>query len=271
MLSERMRFGPGNQVNGSGVPIPIEKTDQNTPWNDFYFVQANGDPTVLTAAVPTAGNTRIISVASVANISVGDWIGLFSGASGEERYYWASVISISGLNLTMQTLIDYPFPAGSTVLSTSKNMAVNGSVTPQIFGIQAGGISGDLAIDITRIMMACLTTSAVDLGRFGDISGGLAYGIYLRVKENGVYRNKMIARKNYDLAKFAYDWTPFAATNPAFGQNGFVWRFSLNGDDKHGAVSRIKGGNVGSLQWVIQDDLRTITNLESIGANHEIN
>ena len=102
------------------------------------------------------------------------------------------------------------------------------------------------------------------------ISGGLVRPLYLRVKENGVYRNKIMCKTNYDLAKFAYDWQAYQATNPNQGQNGFNWRFSLGGEDKHDSVSRVEGGNIGTLEWVIQSDLTSILLLESVGANSEV-
>lgn len=251
--------------------IDTVKQSNISPWNDFYFVQANGAPTTLTVAVPTAGDTRILSVASVANISVGDWIGLFSGAPGEqERYYWASVESINVLDLTMDTLIDFTFAIGSVVLSTTKNMAVDGSITPQVFAIQAGGGAGDLSIDISRVMLGLLCTDTVDLSKFGDIVGGLTRPMYLRVKENGVYRNKLSVKNNFDLALFAFDWNPFSTINPQQGQNGFLWRFSIGGEDKHDAVSRVSGGNIGSLEWIVQSDLTTQITIESVGANSEV-
>jgi hypothetical protein len=260
-----------NLGSAPGTSLDVVRQSNTKPWNDFYFVQANGAPTILTVPVPSAGNTRILTVASVATISVGDWLGVFSGdETGLERYYWAEVLAVDGLNLTMQTLIDYPFPAGATVISTTKNMAVDGSVTPQVFSIQAGGPGGDLAIDISRVMMAALTSGTVDLSKYADIAGGLTRGHYLRVKENGVYRNKIVVQSNYDLAKFAYDWNAFSASNPNQGQNGFTWRFSLGGEDKHDAVTRVEGGNIGTLEWVVQDDLSTITVLESVGANSEV-
>ncbi len=265
---------PEALVNENGHQIVENIPQDNTsPWNDFYFVQQIGTiPTTLTAAVPdpVATPSRILSVASIADISIGDWIGLFSGVAGEERYYWAEVMDIVGLDLEMQTLIDYPFPIGAIVISTTKNMAVDGSVTPQVFSIQAGGLAGILEIDITRVMMAALCENPVNLGTFVDIAGGLTRGQYMRVKENGVFRNKGIYRTNFDLKKFAFDWDPFQAINPNQGQDGMGWRFSINGMDKHGAVARVSGGNIGTLQWVIQDNEATITLLESVGANHEV-
>lgn len=250
-----------DQTNGS---VDIFRQDQTTPFNDFYFIQAIGSPTTLTAQATVS--SRFVDVASVASISAGDWLGIFDTSSGVNRYYWAKVIAIVGLTLELQTLIDYPFPANSYVVSTTKDMNVNGSVTPQVFEIRSGG---NLAIDITRIMLACQTTAAVDLSKFGDIAGGLTYGMYLRAKENGTFRNKLIIRSNFDFAKFAYDWTPFAAANPIQGQDGFNWRFTLNGDDKHGVVNRAIG-TVNTLQWVIQDDLTSLELLQAVGANHEV-
>jgi len=249
------------------------KQDNTSPWNDFYFSQANGPPTTLTSPIVSVSgeylDTYVISVASVANISVGDWLGVFSGMPGDERYYWSEVLAINTLDLTMITPVDYPFPIGATILSTTKEMAVDGSVTPQTFAIQAGGAGGSLEIDISRVMMACLADSAVSLAEFADIPV-LTRGMFIRVKENGVYRNKMIARSNFDLAQFAFDWEPYAALNPQQGQDGFNWRFSLNGDDKHGAVSRVSGGDIGTLQIIVQDDLTDIASIEAVGANSEV-
>jgi hypothetical protein len=105
---------------------------------------------------------------------------------------------------------------------------------------------------------------------FGDIENGLTRPFYLRVKENGVYRNKFSFKNNFDLALAAFDWTPFSAINPNQGQNGFLWRFSIGGEDKHDAVTRVSGGNIGSLEWVVQSDLTTQITIESVGANSEV-
>ncbi len=249
----------------------VKIQNQFTPFNDFYFIQANGAPTTLTSAIsdPESAPTRFIDVASVVNISIGDWLGIFSGSIGSERYYFAEVMDINVLQLEMQTLIDYPFPIGAVVLSTTRDMNVDGSVTPQIFQIQAGSPTGKLAIDITRVLVECQTASAVDLSKFGDIIGGLTYGMYLRSKENGTFRNKAIIRLNSEFGLFALDWKPFATTNPVQGQDGFLWRFTINGPDKHGVTNRIIG-NINTLHWVIQDNQTAINLLRSVGANYEV-
>jgi hypothetical protein len=253
--------------NPASSCIDVCKQDQTTPFNDHYFVQAIGVPTALSAQATV--DNRFITVDSVVNISIGDWLGIFSGVGGQERYYFAEVMNIIGLQLEMQTLLDYPFPVGAPVISTTKNMAVDGSVVPQVFQIQAGSPVGSLSIDITRLMQACKCSNNVDLSTYADIIGGLTYGTYLRAKENGFYRNKIITRDNSELSLFAYDWTPFSQTRPNEGQDGYKWRFSLNGDDKHGVANRVIG-NTNTLQWVVQDNLLTIDELYNVGANHEV-
>lgn len=248
---------------------PVEKVDQTTRWNDLYFVQALGPPAQLTATAvigESPGFNRVINVSSVANISIGDWLIIAESTLGEPRFQAAEVESISTLAVTLTTMVAFAFPTGTNVISTTRDMNVDGSTTPQIFSIQAGG---DFQIDITRILMACTTTDIVDLSKFADIAGGLARPMYLRVKENGDFSNKAQIKTNFDFVKYAFDWTPYAQTNPVQGQNGFGWRFSLNGDDKHGAVTRITGDDQ-TLQWVIQSDLTTILDLQSIGALHEV-
>lgn len=256
-------FGTGH----NGV-TPVEKVDQTTRWNDLYFAQAIGFTTLTANAVigVSPGWNRTLSVASVANISVGDWVIVVDSTLGDPRFATMEVESIDGLEVTFTVLIPFIFPAGSNVVSTTRDLNVDGSVTPQIFQIQSGGA---FEIDITRTLTACLTDTAVDLSTFGDIAGGLARPMYLRAKENGWYDNKAQIKLNFDFALYGYDWTPYAKTNPVQGQDGFKWRFSLNGDDKHGAVQRVIG-STNTLEWVVQSDLTSIVKLLSVGAIHEV-
>lgn len=241
--------------------------DQTTPFDDFYFVQQIGIPTTITA--DTVFDARAITVASIADISIGDYIFIFSGVSGEDRFYEGTVLGISVLTLTMDNLIDFVFTSGDTVISTSKDLNVDGSVTPQVFQIRAGGAGSELEIDITRIIMQNLSATAVDLSKFADIIGGLINGLMLREQINAsTFKNKWNVKMNADFALFAYDWEPFAATNPAQGQDGFKWRYTISGQDKHGVAKRI--GTDRSLQLIIQDDLTSLQSLFAIGANHEV-
>ncbi len=251
----------------SSKKVDVFVQDQTTPFDDFFFVQQIGIPTDLTA--DTVFNTYTIDVASIADISIGDTIFIFSGISGENRFFVAEVLGISVLTLTLDRQMDFVYSIGDAVISATTDLNVDGSVTPQIFEIRAGGAGSDLEIDITRILIENLSASAVSLSTFGDIAGGILRGLQLRDKLSATeFKNKWNVKQNKDFALLGYDWDPFEATNPIFGQDGFKWRFTLAGQDKHGVAKRI--GTDRSLQIIVQDNLTTLTTLTALGGNHEV-
>ena len=256
-------------ITGGGVPLDTLEQDNTAPWNDFYFAQLLSTVPAFLTSDAVVGS-RVINVNSIAELSIGGWAGIFSGVTGLERYYFSEIQSINLLAVTLDVPVDFPFTTSdAVVVCFTKDMNVDGSVTPQKFAIQAGSPAGNLKIDITRLMMACETLDPVDLSKFCDIIGGLSNGFLLREKENGTFRNKINFKTNFDFSKFAFDWVVFSAQNPQQGQNGFSWRFTLSGQDKHGAVTRVDS-NINTLEWLIQDDLTTITKFQCIASNHEV-
>ncbi|MCK5614988.1 hypothetical protein KAR91_74690 [Candidatus Pacearchaeota archaeon] len=250
---------------GGKTDVAIQ--DQTTAFDDFFFSHAVGAPTTLTA--DTIFESYTIDVASIASISIGDTIFIFSGVTGEQRFFRATVLGISVLTLTLDRSLDFVYDSGDTVLSSTHDMNVDGSITPQVFEIRAGGAGSTLEWDITRILIENLAASAVDLSTFGDIAGGITRGLQLRDKLSAtVFKQKWNIKQNKDMGLLGLDWIPYAATNPVQGQDGFNWRYTLGGPDKHGVVKRI--GINRSLQIIVQDDLTSQTSLTAIGGNHEV-
>lgn len=233
--------------------------DQSTPPFDLFFSMALGAPTTLTQEA--AIDTRVLNVASVANITQGVYLGIFSGSG---RYYWGTVLSVVGLVVTLDTPLDFTFPIGSNVLPTTRNLAVNGSVTPQIFSIQAG--SSGLSIDITRVLFSMITQDPIQLNLFGD-GAALVNGIVLR-KVDGVYRNYFNIKTNYEFGLHAFDIGVYAQNLPN-DLNAFICRNSYAGQDKRGVVIRLAKGE--ELQMIIQDDLTTRCDIFNVIAEgHEV-
>lgn len=256
--------------NSSSKSFDVNIQDQTTAFDDFFFVQQIG-MTSLTASIVFDPETQFydIEVASIASISIGDLLFVFSGLSGEERFYQGEVLAINTLTLTMDRPLDFSFDSGDIVISTTKDLNVDGSVTPQVFEIRAGGPGSTLEFDITRVLLQGTCATTVDLSKFGDIVGGVSRGLQLRDKRSDTkYKNKWNIKQNKDFALLGYDWEAYEKTNPVQGQDGFKWRYTLAGQDKHGVAKRI--GSNRSLQIIVQDDLRAITTLESIGGNHEV-
>lgn len=239
--------------------------DQTTPALITKFNQSQ------TSTVLTAEGVQFsydIEVASTVGMSVGtSFIILFDVGTG--RFYLGYIIAINGLTVTLDTQLDFAFPVGTIVDVTITDMSVDGSVTPQIFGIRGLGIIPgiDQEYDITRIIFKCFTTSAVDLSKFGDIAGGLTKGLALRHRD-GTVNNIFNVKTNGDIEGITLDWKPFSAQNPNQGQNGFSARLTFGGQDKIGVVQRIGPGE--DLEIIVQDDLTGITLLEIIAEGHQV-
>ena len=248
------------ESNG-GIPVNIQ--DQTTPPLDFYFIQANGAPSTLAAA--TAIDDTTISVTGNI-ISVGDYIGIFSGTSGEGRFYFGEALAVAGAGpytITLDIPLDFAFDSGDPVISTTRELNVDGSTTSQSYNVTVGGPSGDVEVDITRIIISMICSSQPDDGLFGNLSE-LTNGIVLR-RTNGDTRNIWDAKSNSDLAVLAYDVTYTQRTVPQ-GSWGVRCRYTLAGQDKHGVAVRLAVGD--SLEMIVQDDLTGLTQFRVIAAGH---
>lgn len=240
--------------------IRVVQENRTTTPLDTYFVQPKGPPTFLTAA--TAIDDVTIDVVSVANVLIGDYVGIFSVIS--DRFYFATVLDVTSLTLTLDTPFDFTFQIGDSVIITKRNLGVDGSVTPQTFVVNGSNTSSVVIFDITRIMIQMLTDTAVDLGKFGDLTA-LTNGLVLR-KTDGVTNNIWNVKTNGDFANLAYDFTTYAATNPAQGVNGIAVRYTFTGPDKHGTAIRLAQND--SLELIVQDDLSDIIDFKVIAQGH---
>lgn len=242
--------------------------DSTTPSVDLLFIQALGAPTVLTNDV--AIDDRTFEINSLANFIVGTYVGIFSGVSGERRFYFGHILEVgnpTANSIMMDTPIDFAFMAGDIVLPATHNLNVVGTpASPAIFGIQAGGPGGNpFAIDITRIMIEMTSDDVPNFNAFGDIEGGLTNGIVLR-RIDGQTRNVWNVKTNAELANLTYDYTPLLQSNPGQGVNGIIARFTFAGTDKHGVALRLFEGDV--LQLLIQDDLSSLLSFHIIAQGH---
>lgn len=223
--------------------------------------------TTLTA--PVSKYSYQINVASTtgmilpATIYDGSYIILFDVGSG--RFYTGHIVSILGLAVTLDTQLDFDFPIGTIVDITITNMAVDGSIAPQIFGIRGLGVIPGInrEYDFTRILFQCLTDTPVTLAKFGDLPK-LLRGVCLRFR-NGETYNIFNVKKNLDIAGIMLDWIPYSATNPAQDLDGFTARLTFT---RLGIAERLRPGE--DLEIIIQDDITGILLLEVILEGHEV-
>lgn len=243
----------------SNGAVPVNIQDQTTPPFDLYFIQPVGPPTTIAIAVTI--NDTDIEVASAATISVGNYLGVFRPA--DDRFFFAEVLGVAGTTITVDTPADFAFQVGDNVLAFTRNLNVVGSLaSPLIFEVQGTG-SGDLEVDITRIMFTMILAGAPDDGLFGNLAA-LTNGLVLR-RVDGEVRNLFNVKTNGDLANLAYDVDYTTRTVPA-GSYSVRCRYSLAGQDKHGVVVRLAAGE--SLEVWIQDDLSALSQFRIIAEGH---
>ncbi len=219
--------------------------DQFTPSLDFSFIQAKG--VFTTVAVQVAIDDMDIEVANATGISIGDYLGVFCPVAA--RFYFGTVLGIAVNVLTMDTPFDFAYLVGDNVVNFTRDMNVNGNVTPQTFVISGAGPTADVAIDIYNIRINIVDNSAMDDTKFGS-RAALSKGLVLRVN-NGITTNMFNVKTNGEIATLAAT-SNYPEKVPA-GVFVFRARYAVAGWDGHGVSVRLNPGD--TLEAIIQDDL----------------
>jgi hypothetical protein len=246
--------------SSGGVPINIQ--DQTTRPIIAKFNQVQNSTTLQSDAVKGA---YTIDVADTTGFVDGRYIILFSPTAA--RYTFCNQIGApSGNIITVDCPLEFAFPSGTSVDVAITDMSVNGSSTPQTFGLRGTGAPPgvDIEVDITRIIFKCIAATAVDLTKFGDLAK-LTRGLLLR-KRNNITENVFNVKDNGEIAGIAYDWNPEASTNPVQGVDGFYARLTFAGQEKIGVAIRLPLGD--DLELIIQDNLAALTLLEVTAEGH---
>jgi hypothetical protein len=238
--------------------------DQTTPPLDLYFTRAGGAATTLAVKTTPIHPTPLydIDVTDATDFVTGTYVGMFSGGG---RYYFGTVVSKLGTVLTMDTPMDFEFEIGSPVLPTSREMNVDGSVTPITFSIQAG--SSGLLIDLTRVMFAMILSSQGDDGLFGNLTTTGFRGLLLR-KVDGVLQNYWNVKDNSEIRSLGYD-LDYTVRSGGGGSFGMAARYTLGGPSKHGTVIRLGPGE--ALEAIVQDDYTGLVRNRLLVGGHQTN
>jgi len=242
------------EPNGS-MPVTIQ--DQVSPIvvTKFSLLEET-----TTTTAPIAIGDYVIPVASATGVVQGKFLSIFDPAS--VRFSNFEVVSLDTLNITVDRPVDFAFPTGSYLDICDTNMAVNGAVTPVLFGIRnnAGAEPPpglELSVDITRIIIQCITATATDYDLFGDIAA-LTNGIILR-NRNDETHNIFNTKTTGELSGIMYDLQVFDVKQ---GTNGFIGRLTFAGQSKMGAVQRLHINQ--DLELIVQDNLAGLTKLEIV-------
>ena len=220
--------------------------DNDTEPIDTLFAESLGSFTLSADTVAsglTAGSLVYTFEATAGHgIVATDQIAL----NATDRSLIAYVTNVAVNTITIDVPIDFVYPTASTFgLIINTNLAVDGSITPRIFKIQAGLTP----IFIRRIIFTITDATVMDDAKFGGLTA-LTNGIVMRVVD-GFQKTILNIKANQDFAQWAYDLT-YSDKAPA-GVYGVRSRLTFGGLDKHGMIFELSG--TGELQIVVQDDL----------------
>lgn len=240
--------------------IPVNVLDQTTKPQDSLFSKSISN---FSLAVDTGISTVTTLVYDFTasgghGIAPNDELLLLDPAANRVLQCVALAVVVD--TITIDRPIDHVFPAATTLgRIVTTNMAINGSVTPQIFSVRAGSVP----TDYVRFLLTATNNEQMDYSLFAGLAA-LTRGLVFRVV-NDFQKTIFNFKTDADIGQFAYD-LKYADRAPA-GEYGLAARISFGGQEKHGVVLRISGDDV--LQWVVQDDLTSLITLRVAGEGHE--
>lgn len=245
---------PGSLLVRDGVGSVVENPIKRNQTVIQKFNQVTNSTTLSALAVLYE---YTVTVTSTTGIIVGSHLILFS--TELVRFTSFTVLGIAGNVITLDSQLDAPYPIGTFADVAFTDMAVDGSITPQVFGLRGLGTPPGVALEvgITRILITCFTDSAVSLAKFGDLPK-LTRGLLLRDR-NGETFNIFNVKDNGEIGGIMLDWIPYTTVNPQQGQHGFTARLTFT---KLAAVKHLKLGQ--DLEVVVQDPLQLLASLEIV-------
>lgn len=244
-----------------GLAVNIQ--DQTSPALDLFFLQELNQTTI---AEDTVLESYTFTATAGHGISIGNKIEISDGPD----FMQATVLSLVGDVISLDTPINRVYAAGSQLIVSNPDLRVDGSVTPKVFAIKPSvGQKGD----ITRIIIGIQSSSNMDFSTFGSLPE-LTKGCLLRVKKpDGEFINLFNWKSNGGFALRSFD-SDFQSKF-AGGLFSFIARSTYAGQDKRGVTIRLDGGDGltqgNELQIVVQDDLSTgLTSFIAVAQGHEL-
>lgn len=251
-----MSLGSGGGIGINSVS-DVRVLDQTSRSFDFFFGRLDNLTTLAAQADP---EDLTLTLTSTTGFTDGKSAAVF--AEIDDFYIGKQLGAPAGSVISLDTPVDITLPNGSAVAAVTTNMAVDGSVTTQVFQIGPTGPGSTAVTDVTRIMGHLLDSSAMDDGKFGGISA-LTNGCVLR-KNNGVIQNLWNVKTNADLALICYDFN--YNDKAGGGQYGANFRNTYGGQGARGVVLELLPGEY--LEFLIQDDLTGLDEFTLMAQGH---
>lgn len=238
--------------------------DQATEIVDLHLT-ALIDSATITA--PIAINDLTVSINTPTTPLVGDTLDL-KDADGE-AFYQGEILVVTptggdDYDVDLDTPIDFGFSTSDSAELRSKELAVNGAITPVDFSISPIGLTAKVEWDITRLTAAMLSTTSMGDGLFGNLPA-LTKGIVIR-SENGIIKNIFNAKTNGEIKEHSFDLV--YADKPPAGQFGLTFRRTFAGQEKNGVVVRVAASTGDGFKIMVQDDLSTLVSFRAVAQGH---
>ena len=194
-------------------------------------------------------------------VIIGDMLGLIEGT----HFLQSFVLNVVGDVITLDTppVFNYTV-AGSIITIQDTNMAVDGSITPQVFGLHP---APNVAFDIVRIIFFIADGTAMDYGKFGGIDP-LINGCAIRKVDDELTANMFNYKTNGELELRNYDSRYSQKAVPP--QYSFTSRRTWGGASKNGVVVRLDGADGEALENLIQDDLTDLDAFYIVAQGHVV-
>jgi len=172
----------------NGIDVNIQS--QTSPFFQYFLLKELKTDILLTA--PTIANEFTFSASSGHGFTgaINEMVTLYCG----DKYHQSDVVSVNVNEITIALPFDQIFDIADTlVIRGSKNLALNGSVTPEKAYFRFYD-SATIPVDISYIVITMVHSTVADDSLFGNITS-LTNPIYFR-KINGEPRNIGVFRNN---------------------------------------------------------------------------
>lgn len=253
--------GTGTTSDPYKLNCDVNIQDQTTEIIDLHLSKS---VQVLTIVSNTNIDDTTVTISSGVEPTDGNIVCFKEGSAFYQGEILSHAANGGNWDVVLDTPLDYAFTTVGGCSERSTNLAVNGSVTPQIFTVSPKNLNAEVEWDVVRVMGQIISSSSMDDGTFGGLSA-LTKGIVFRVVD-GITKNIFNAKTNGDLKAHMYD-VSYSDKAPA-GKYGLAFRRTFGGQSKNGVVIRLCAVSEDEFQVIIQDDLSLLDKFEVIVQGH---
>ena len=208
-----------------------------------YFTRDTGITANVAVAI-TAGD-RAITVDDDTGFVIGDFCQLRE--NGFTEFTLLKILTVVADVITFNRPIDNDYTTAADLFVVSKNMAVDGSVTPVSFRLTPPTMGAESKWQITRILISLTHAQAGDDGKFGGGSA-LTRAVLLRSNRSGIARTATQWFTNGDMKADMFN-VEYSDKAPA-GLNGTSGRWTFT---ESGAVVELEGFDGDFAEVLVQD------------------